>query len=184
MAVTEKKAVIYARYPLLNILTYNGATVLHYVLGGLGIMLGYGSLAGYVGGAAYLVFVFSQMYVIMPLAVCPNCVYYRMKDARCVSALNLVLRKVAKERALEDFKNRGEGLVCHNNLYVAALVIPILALIPVLILDFSFVVLALLLAVVALMLFRFFVIFPKTACLHCSAKKECPNAEAMGIQDS
>jgi len=29
--------------------------------------------------------------------------------------------------------------------------------------------------------FRFFVIVQKTACVHCAAKKECPNAQAMGL---
>ncbi len=32
-----------------------------------------------------------------------------------------------------------------------------------------------------LMLFRVFVIFKKVACVHCMAKKRCPNAIAMGL---
>jgi hypothetical protein len=36
--------------------------------------------------------------------------------------------------------------------------------------------------VVGLLLYRFFVIFPKIACVHCSVKNICPNAEAMGLR--
>ncbi len=35
--------------------------------------------------------------------------------------------------------------------------------------------------VIALLPFRFFVVFTKVACIHCRAKNECPNAQAMGI---
>jgi len=52
-------------------------------------------------------------------------------------------------------------------------------MIPALILNFSFLLLALLLVVGGLLLFRFFVVLPKTACAHCRAKHECPNAKAM-----
>ena len=30
---------------------------------------------------------------------------------------------------------------------------------------------------------RFFVIFPKIACIHYSAKLQCPQAEAMGVRN-
>jgi hypothetical protein len=78
-----------------------------------------------------------QMYVIMPLTVCPNCVYYRMNDARCISGLNVISKRIAKEGDPKDLPKRGEGLFCHNNLYMAALVVPIIAMIPALILNFS-----------------------------------------------
>jgi hypothetical protein len=39
------------------------------------------------------------------------------------------------------------------------------------------------LAVLALLLFRFFVIFPKVACVHCYAKNRCPNAIKMGMAE-
>jgi hypothetical protein len=56
-------------------------------------------------------------------------------------------------------------------------------MIPALILNFSFLLLAIFLAVVGLLLFRFFVVFPKIACVHCSAKYKCPQAEAMGVRN-
>ncbi len=171
----------YTRYPLTSILIYNGTTVLHFVLGGIGIILGYNSLIGYVLGSLYLVFSFVEMYVHMPLKVCPNCVYYKLDNSICISGLNVVSRKIAKEGNTKDFPNRASGLFCSNNLYIAALAIPIIAMIPALILNFSFILLTILLIVVALFLFRFFVIFTKIACVHCRAKNICPQAKSMGF---
>lgn len=48
----RKKPVPYTRYPLINILTYNDATVAHYVLGGTGIIIGYGGWVGPLVGRA------------------------------------------------------------------------------------------------------------------------------------
>jgi hypothetical protein len=179
------KAKLYTRYPLSSLLIYNGATILHFLLGGIGIILGYNfsSWAGYAFGSLYLAFSFIEMYVMMPLTVCPNCVYYRMKDSLCISGLNVISKKVAKEGDPKDFPKRGEGLFCNNNLYMAALVVPIIAMIPALILNFSFLLLAIFLAVVGLLLFRFFVVFTKIACVHCYAKYKCPQAEAMGVRN-
>jgi hypothetical protein len=171
----------YTRYPLSSILIYNGTTVLHFLLGGTGIILGYGSWVGYLLGALYLVFSFLEMYLHMPLKVCPNCVYYRLDNSLCISGLNVVSRKVAREGNIKNFPDRAKGFFCPNNLYIASLVIPIIAIIPALVLDFSFAVLAILLILVGLLLFRFFVIFPRIACVHCRAKNVCPQAQSMGF---
>lgn len=176
-----QKHTIYTRYPLSNVIIYNITTIFHFILGGMGIILGYRSWIGYVFGSLYLLFAFTQMYIIMPLSVCPNCVYYRIDNSRCTSGLNLVSKKIAREGNVKDFPNRAQGLLCHNNQYMAALFIPIIAMIPALIMDFSFIVLAILIAVIGLLLFRFFVVFRRTACVHCAAKRECPNAQAMGL---
>ena len=182
LARKSVKAKVYPRYPVSSIVIYNGVTALHFLLGGSGIILGYNfSWLAYLFGYLYLGFAFGQMYIIMPLAVCPNCVYYRIKHSRCVSGLNLISQKIARQGRLEDFSKRAEGLFCHNNLYMAALFVPILAMIPALILNFSLSLLAIFLAVVGLLLYRFFVIFPKIACVHCSAKNLCPNAKSMGL---
>jgi hypothetical protein len=123
------------------------------------------------------------MYVLMPLAVCPNCVYYRMNDTLCVSGMNVISKKVAREGSTKDFSKRAQGLFCHNNAYILALVIPIVAIIPALVLAFSYPVLAILIIVVLLLLLRFFVIFPREACIHCAAKNICPQAESMGLRE-
>jgi hypothetical protein len=181
----ETKAKLYSRYPLSSVLIYNGSTILHFLLGGIGITLGYGFLpwAGYTFGVLYLVLSLVEMYVVMPLTVCPNCVYYRAKDSLCVSGLNVLSKKIAKEGDLNDFPGRAAGLFCPNNLYLASLIVPIVAMIPALIVNFSVALLLIFLAVVSLLLFRFFVIFPRIACLHCRAKYACPQAGAMGVRN-
>jgi hypothetical protein len=184
VAKKKTKAKVYSRYPLTSVLIYNGATVLHFLLGGFGIIMGYNfHWLAYLFGLLYLVFAFTEMYIVMPLTVCTSCVYYRMKGCVCISGLNLVSRKIAKEKDLKDFAKRAEGPFCHNNMYIASMVIPILAMIPALILNFSFLLLAVFLIVVGLLLFRFFVIFTKIACVHCAAKKQCPQARSMGFAD-
>ncbi len=178
---TRKKPDLYTKYPISSVLIYNGTTVAHYLLGGIGIILGYGSWIGYSLGSLYLAFAFIEMYVHMPLKVCCNCVYFKLDDSLCISGLNLVSRRVAKEGSVKAFSNRAKGPFCPNNLYIASLVIPILVIIPALIIDFSLPVLVILLILVGLLLFRFFVIFPKIACIHCRAQNICPQAQYMGI---
>ena len=178
---TRKKPDSYTKYPISSVLIYNGTTVAHYMLGGIGIILGYGSWVGYSLGSLYLAFAFIEMYVHMPLKVCCNCVYFKLDNSLCISGLNLVSRRVAKEGSVKAFSNRAKGPFCPNNLYIASLVIPILGIIPALIIDFSLPVLVILLILVGLLLFRFFVIFPKIACIHCRTQNICPQAQSMGI---
>jgi hypothetical protein len=175
------RPVLYTRYPVMSVIIYNAITLLHFLLGGAGLMLGYPHWWGYFLGAAYLVFAFTEMYYLMPLKVCPNCPYYRLKDSLCISGLNLVSRKIAGEGNIKAFSNRAKGLVCPNNLYIASLGIPILAIIPALALNFSWLELIVLLLLVGLLVFRFFVIFPKIACVHCRAQNVCPQAQSMGF---
>ena len=176
-----EKAKVYAKYPLSSIIIYNGITVAHFVLGGLGIIYGYSfSWAGYLFGALYIGFAFVQMYGIMPFEVCPNCVYYRLDNAICISGMNLFSRRIAKQGDLRDFSNRGKGILCHNKMYMASFIVPIVAIIPALVINFSTFLLAVLIVLIALMLVRVFVVFKRIGCTHCAAKKECPNARSMG----
>lgn len=172
---------MYTRYPLSSVVTYNGVTVLHFLLGGTGLILGYASWTGYLLGSIYLIFAFTEMYILMPLKVCPNCPYYKLDNSLCISGLNVTSKRFAKEGNVKDFSNRTKGAFCPNNLYLASFIIPIVALIPAVIISFSYVLLGILLAMVGLLVFRFFVLFPKVACGHCRAKNICPNAKAMGL---
>ena len=175
-------AQLYKRYPLTSVLNYNGTTVLHYLLGCYGIILGYGfSIPAYVLGFVYLGFAVVQMYLLMPLMVCPNCAYYRMEHSRCISAMNLLAKRISSPGDAKDFAKRGEGLLCHNNLYMAALISPIVIMLPAVIVNFSVLLLAVFLGTIGLFLYRIFIIFPKVACVHCYAKQHCPNAISMGL---
>ena len=175
---------LYSRYPKWSVAFYDGSTVSHYGLGAAGIYLAYGlGWPAYLFGSLYLVFALIQMYVLMPLMVCPNCVYYRLEGSLCPSGMNVVSRRFARQGNLERFGDRARGVLCHNNLYMAALFIPVVAIIPGLVISFSVVALVMLLGVVALLVFRMLVLFPKVSCLHCRAKRACPNAQSMGLAD-
>jgi hypothetical protein len=154
----KTKAKLYTRYPLSSVLIYNGSTVLHFLLGGVGIAHGYSfsSWAGYAFGAMYLVLAFAEMYVLMPLKVCPNCVYYKAQDSLCISGLNIISKRIAQPGDPKNFARRAEGVLCPNNLYMASLIVPIIAIIPALIINFSITLLGIFAALVGLLLFRFF----------------------------
>lgn len=172
---------LYKRYPISNVVLYNGITVLHFLLGGAGFILGYHSWVGYLLGSIYLVFAFGEMYVLMPFRVCPNCPYFQLNDSLCISGLNVISKRITQQGNVKTFGIRAKGLLCSNNLYLASFIIPIVGLIPALIISFSSLSLAILLVMLALLIFRFFVLFPKVACGHCLAKNICPNAQAMGL---
>lgn len=181
---SKTKADLYTRYPLSSVLTYHGVTILHFTLAALGLYLGYGeSGLSSTLAVGYLLFAFGQMVVIMPLTVCPNCAYYRMEgNARCISAMNLLSRRIAAPGKPQKFKNRAQGMLCHNNLYMAALIGPLPLLLVGLVLNFSAWLVAITAAVVGLLLYRYFVVFKRIACVHCYAKQRCPNAAQMGIK--
>jgi hypothetical protein len=177
----KTRVTLYSRYPIWSVVTYNIVTILHFILGGAGLILGYHYWLGYLSGSIYLIFSFVEMYFLMPIKVCPKCPYYKLKDSQCISGLNLLSRRLAQEGKVKMFPNRAKGPFCPNNLYIASLVIPIIGIIPALILNFSWLVLIILLVLAGLLLFRFFVIFPKIACVHCRAQNVCPQAKSMGF---
>jgi hypothetical protein len=174
---------VYRTFPWASVLLYNGTTLAHYVLGTAGLLLGYAvwPAVALAIAIAYAVFAFGQMYVLMPLMVCPSCVYRRLQGGRCISGANLISLKVAKERDMQDFPQRAQGALCHNNLYVASLVLPLLLMLPGLVAAFSVSLLVVFLALAALLAFRVLVLFQRVACVHCAAKRSCPNARSMGI---
>ena len=177
----KRNRVLYARYPLTSVLIYNGITILHFVLGGIGLILGYLHWWGYLLGSIYIVFAFAEMYLLMPIKVCPNCPYSKLEKSLCISGLNGLSRKFVKGGNIKDFQHRAKGMFCPNNLYLASLAIPVLALIPAVVINFSYALLAIWLVVIGLLAFRFFFLFPKIACGYCKAKNICPNAKAMGL---
>ena len=174
---------VYRVYPWSSVALYNGATLLHFGLGTAGLIVAYDRwpALALALGCAYLAFVLVQMYVLMPLTVCPSCAYRTMSGARCVSALNILSARITGTRPASEFPRRGSGILCHNNLYLGSLIAPIPLMVPGLVVNFAVAGLALLLAVAGLLAFRFFVVFKRTACPHCAAKGRCPNAQSMGI---
>ena len=129
---------LYKSYPRSSVLLYNLTTAVHFILGGLGLLMGYGwTVYAWLAGICYMVVAFGQMYIMMPLVVCPNCVYYRIEDGTCVSGLNRVSRRIAKEGDPKDFPKRAGGPLSHNKFYMGSLIFPIVAILPALVLNFS-----------------------------------------------
>jgi hypothetical protein len=180
-AMDKTKAVLYTRYPISSIIIYNGITISHFVLGFTGLIIGYGPSLGYLLGSAYHLFAIGEMYILMPHSACPNCPYYKFENSLCVSGLNVISKRLAKEGNIKDFPKRAKGILCSNNLYLAGFILPIVLLIPAAFTNFSFSLLGIILAMIGLLAFRFFIIFPKIACGHCRAKNVCPNAQSMGL---
>lgn len=172
------------RYPLKNIVTYNGITILHYILGSAGIIIALElSTTAKIISILYFIFAFVQMYVLMPVMVCPNCIYTKKTGMLCISGLNVISRMITSNGDIKNFAKRGEGILCHNNLYLAAKIFPILFILPFLIINFSISLLSIFLGIVGLLLFRIFFIFTRIACSHCLSKNICPNAKSMGISE-
>lgn len=181
MAEKIKKNTLYTKYPLSSVVLYNGSTILHFLLGGAGIYLSFSSWAGPLLAVIYLVFAFVQMYLIMPLTVCSRCPYYKLENGRCISALNLLSRRITTPGLPHDFLRRAKGPLCHNYQYLAALIVPVPLMLLGLVLNFSVALLVILGVVVLLLVERFLFLFPKVACIHCVAKHKCPNAAQMGL---
>ncbi len=173
----------YTRYPVWSVVLYDGLTVVHFLLGGAALLFAYSWQVGLPLGTAYVLFAFLEMFLLMPLVVCPSCVYYRLEGSLCISGMNRWARRIAQPREASRFGERATGLLCPNNLYLIALAFPIVAVIPGLALSFSWWVLLAMVVLIALLAFRFFVIFPRVACVHCRAKNVCPNARSMGLSN-
>jgi hypothetical protein len=180
-----QKAEIYGRYPISSVVIYNGSTILHFLAGGL-ILLFLTKIIGSCGiavSALYIVLAFLEMYLIMPLKVCPNCVYFRTPNSLCISGLNAWARMIAKPGNPSSFPRRAQGLFCQNSLYIFALIFPFLLGALILVFKFNALLLFLELGLFLLLVLRFFVIIPKVACVHCRAKYVCPQAGQMGVRE-
>lgn len=179
------KAKLYNRYPLSSILVYNGTTILHFMAGGL--ILSYSSRFwgsfGIILGLLYISLSLVEMYILMPLQVCRNCVYFKLENGLCISGLNVLSRRFAREGNPSNFAQRAQGLFCPNNLYIVSLAIPILGGIPLLIAAFSLPICILEIVLFILLATRFLYIIPRMACVHCSSKFICPQAGQMGVRE-
>lgn len=181
----KPKAKLYNRYPLLNIIIYNGTTLLHFILGGIILFFTnvfWGNF-GIAFGLVYIFLSFFEMYVMMPLHVCKNCVYFNLENGICISGMNILSKKITSKGSTSDFSNRAKGLFCQNNLYILSLIFPILCGIPILILNFSILLLILVISLFVLLGLRFVFVIPKLACVHCLSKYICPQAGQMGVRE-
>jgi hypothetical protein len=172
------------RYGLASVLFYNGLTLAHYLLGAAVLLTAYRErpFIAWPLALAYVVFALVQFYVLMPLCVCPGCVYRSIPGSRCVAGLNSLSAKLRPSAGVvAEFEERAQGVLCHNTLYVAALVAPLALAIPGLVLAFSWLAVGLAVAVLLLIAVRVEVVFRHLGCPHCLARRWCPNARAMRV---
>jgi hypothetical protein len=179
------KAKLYNRYPLKNIVIYNGSSLLHFIIGGVILFYTnrFWSKWGIAFGLVYIFLSLFEMYVMMPLQVCKNCVYVKLENGLCISGLNILSRKIATLGSTSDLSNRAKGPFCPNNLYIVSLIFPILCGIPILLFNFSIDLLILVISLLSLLAIRFIFIIPKLACVHCLSKFICPQAGQMGVRE-
>ncbi len=169
------------RYPLWRVLCLNGLTVVHYVIGCVAVLVAYRSypLLGWPIGLAYLVFALVQFYLLMPLVVCPGCVYRTVRDGRCARGLNLVsVRLCPSSASLTGFRERSHGALCQSNLSMWAWVLPVPLALPGVCASFSWLALTLTAAVSVLTILRLAVTRRRAACLRCLARRWCPITHA------
>ena len=167
----------FRRYPLWRVLGLNGLTVAHYLVGCGAILVAYRHypLLGWPVGLAYLVFAVVQLYVLMPLVVCPGCVYRTMRGGRCASGLNLISARLCPPTpGAAGFEERAHGALCEHSLCLWAWVLPVPLALPGLALSFSWPALALTVAVAALAVLRLAVVARRAVCPRCLARRWCP----------
>src|SRR5271157_4730479 len=106
------KVKLYNRYPISSILVYNGTTLFHFLIGGL--ILSYSSrffgVFGTVLGLLYISVSLFEMYILIPLQVCRNCVYFKLENGLCISGLNVLAQRIATEGSSSNFAERAKGL--------------------------------------------------------------------------
>jgi hypothetical protein len=174
---SAQKQTSFRRYPLWRVLLANGLTLIHYVAGAGAIVLAYRSLpiVGWPVGLAYFVYAVVQLYVLMPLVVCPGCVYSGIEDGRCPIGLSVISARFFRDPAQRTaFDARTQGALCQSNLCLVSLVAPVPLAVPGLILSFSWPGMALTAAVAALVTARLAGAYRRVVCAHCLARRWCP----------
>jgi hypothetical protein len=167
----------FRRYPLSWVLGLNGLTVVHYLMGCGAILVAYRDypLLGWPVGLGYLVFAVVQLYVLMPLVVCPGCVYRTIRGGRCASGLNVLSARLCPPSpGAIGFEERAHGALCENSLCLWAWVLPVPLALPGLALSFSWPAFALMATVAALTVLRLAVVMRRVVCPHCLARRWCP----------
>ena len=166
----------FRRYPLWRVLGLNALTLVHYVVGCAAILVAYQSypVLAWPLGLAYLVFAVVQLYMLMPLVVCPGCVYRTVRDGRCPSGLNLVSARLCppSPNAIE-FRERSHGALCQSSLCLWSWILPVPLAVPALAVSFSWPALALTAIVSVLALMRLTLVERLAVCSHCLARRWC-----------
>jgi hypothetical protein len=182
VADADRKLRSFRRYPAWRVLIVNVLTLAHYPAGASAIVFAYPThpLLGWPIGLAYFVYATAQLYVLMPLLVCPGCVYRSIQGGRCASGLNVISARLRAPLQAAAFEARTQGALCQSSLCLWSLLVPLPIALPGLLISFSWTGLALSLTVAALSIARLAGVFRLVACAHCLARW-CPVAKARRL---
>lgn len=167
----------FRRHPLWRVLLTNGLTFVHYLAGAAAVVLAYRTLPiiGWPLGLGYFVYAMVQLYVLMPLVVCPGCVYAGIEVGRCPSGLSVISARFVRNPAQRAaFDARSQGALCQSSLCLVSLIAPVPLALPGLVISFSWLALALTVAVAALVTARLGGAYKRVVCAHCLARRWCP----------
>jgi hypothetical protein len=169
-------------YPSSYIFLYNSSTILHFFLGAFALVIGYDFLwFKYLFGLFFLLFAFINMYIIMPLVVCPHCPYFSLEKSLCVSGLNIIANLITTKGNVKCFVKRNEGLVSHNNLIKLSLYLPFILILPAFFINLSIGLIIISFLLIGSIAFRLIYLIPVISCGHCRVKAQCPNAKKLKI---
>ena len=136
-------------------------------------------LVGWPVGLAYLVFAMVQLYVLMPLVVCPGCVYRTFSDGRCPSGLNLISARLCPPSASAfEFRERSHGALCQSSLCLWSWILPVPLALPGLASRSRGRPATLAAVVAALAVIRLTFVTRLAVCPHCLARRWCPVGRA------
>jgi hypothetical protein len=153
----------------------------HYVTGTAAILFAYWRFPflGWPVALAYFAFAVVQLYVLMPLIVCPSCVYRTIEDGRCASGLNLLSARFCPPSTPPvGFEGHVHGALCQSSLCLWSWVSPMPLVIPGLLISFSWIGLALIVCFAVLTTLRLTAVVRRAVCPHCLARRWCPVARA------
>lgn len=169
------------RYPLWSVIGLNLLTAVHFAVGCGAIILAWHTvpLVAWPVGIAYLVFAAVQAFVLMPLVVCPGCVYRTVAGARCPSGLNLVSARLGPPAGdTAEFRRRSSGPLCQTSLSLCSWGFPPLMALAGLAVHLSWPAAVLAAALAASLALRV-LLGRASGCTHCLSRRWCPVARIM-----
>jgi hypothetical protein len=170
----------FRRYPLWRVVGFDAFTAAHFALGCAAVLVAWHArpIVAWPVGLAYLVFATVQSFVLMPLVVCPGCVYRTVAGARCPSGLNVLSARLCPPATdTAEFRRRACGPLCQTSLSLCSWVFPLPMALAGLVLQPSWPATALVAALAASLPLRA-LIGRAAVCPRCLSRRWCPAARA------
>ena len=164
-------------YPLWRVICRNGLTLGHYCLGCAVILVAYRAypIVGWPVGLSYVAFAVAQRYLLMPLVVCPDCVYQSLAAARRASGLKTTPARLGPRLVPPaGSTERTSGALSRSSLNVWSLLLPVPLAAPGLALSPSTLALCLTASAAVLTVTHLTLSARVGQCSHCPARGWCP----------